>query len=685
VKRYLKKIAALSAAVTLAITGTTGIFESATPTATAAGEFRSTLGKEFWVHWDSNYDATNFSPRLFIAAASDASVVITYPDGSTETVSVLSGAVADVDADEILNSSAVNSGADSIKDVGVHIVSDAPIGVYLLNLRNGTSDASVAYPSNFLGKRYRIVSADPVSNVEDRFSVLAVESGTTSVQITPKSSYGSRTSGTTFTVSLEQGEAYTALAANLQGSLVVADKNVAVSTSANCANFGRGSCDHVTEWLAPTDTWGKNFLLPRTANTETEGDRYVVVADEDGTTVNVNGTPVSLDAGDSHSFTGGTSSPSVEVVSSDKKIAVMQFVDQGLYTDGITSTIGDPATIMMVPNEQFLNDVLIATPGTQFSVNQISIIAKTSDVGNITLDGTAVGSGNFSAISGTDYSVAAVNISQGDHRITSTDGFQIYTYGYNTADSYAYAGGTGLVDTVANPGGTADTGFRSIEQVIQESGGGDTTPTPAPYTGPIISDIGEDNIAAPYQTFGGQTVRVDGDRLSGVTKVFIDGKEGTVISTADDHFMMIAPEGLTPGIYNLEVQSSLGNLTYLDGFVVTDASANFSAANAVCDGVEPSWWTQRISDTQAKAYIKCPAVGEKYRILQQTGGSGEYTSIFAKTLTDENDTTQVFNEFGRYIVRTIDLEGINRIRIRVDDVELWKVRYNNPPTGVVTY
>jgi hypothetical protein len=209
--------------------------------------------------------------------------------------------------------------------------------------------------------------------------------------------------------------------------------------------------------------------------------------------------------------------------------------------------------------------------------------------------------------------------------------------------------------------------------------------TPAPYTGPLITDIGEDNIAAPYQTYGGQTVRVDGERLSGVTKVLIDGKEGTVVSTADDHFMMIAPEGLTPGIYNLEVESSLGNLTYLDGFVVTDASANFSAANAICAGVEPSWWTQRISDTQAKAYIKCPAVGEKYRILQQTGGSGEYTSIFAKTLTDENDTTQVFNEFGRYIVRTIDLEDINRIRIRVDDVELWKARYNNPPTGVVTY
>ena len=203
-----------------------------------------------------------------------------------------------------------------------------------------------------------------------------------------------------------------------------------------------------------------------------------------------------------------------------------------------------------------------------------------------------------------------------------------------------------------------------------------TENTPAPYSGPIITDIGEDNISTPYQTFGGETVRVDGERLSTVNRVFVDGKEGVVLSAAEDHFIMTVPEGITAGTYDLVVNSALGNLTYLDGFVVSSESENVSAANAVCEGVEPSWWTQRISDTQAKAYIKCPEVGQKYRILQQTGGSGEYTSIFAKTLTDENDSTQVFNEFGRYIVRTIDLEEINRIRIRVDDVELWKVRYN---------
>jgi hypothetical protein len=197
---------------------------------------------------------------------------------------------------------------------------------------------------------------------------------------------------------------------------------------------------------------------------------------------------------------------------------------------------------------------------------------------------------------------------------------------------------------------------------------------PAPYAGPLITNI--NNATGAYSTYSGEEIKVYGERLSSINKVFINNLEGEVVSTSDDHFVMITPEGLTAGSYDLMVESSIGNLTYLGAFVVTEQSANRAVAMTSCEGVEPSWWTQRISDSQAKAYIKCPAEGQKYRILQQTGGSGDYDSVFVKTLTDENDSTQVFNEFGRYIVRTIELEDINRIRITVDDEELWKVRYN---------
>lgn len=203
--------------------------------------------------------------------------------------------------------------------------------------------------------------------------------------------------------------------------------------------------------------------------------------------------------------------------------------------------------------------------------------------------------------------------------------------------------------------------------------------SPAPYLGPIITDVGGNGIAAPFSTFEGETVRVVGERLSTVSKVFVDDKEGEVISTADNQFIMTVPEGVSAGTHDLKIQSSIGNLTYLDGFVVSSAGADNAAANAVCEGAEPSWWTKRISDTQAKAYIKCPEVGQKYEITHQTGGSGGYDGIFAKTLASIDDETQIFSDIGRYIVRTIDLEDVNRIRISVDGEKLWQVRYNNPP------
>jgi hypothetical protein len=167
---------------------------------------------------------------------------------------------------------------------------------------------------------------------------------------------------------------------------------------------------------------------------------------------------------------------------------------------------------------------------------------------------------------------------------------------------YAFAGwntvadgsGSAYADGAAFPFTADDTLFAQWTLVPNTS-------TPTPYSGPLITDIGEDNIAAAYQTFGGQTVRVDGERLSGVTKVFIDGKEGTVVSTADDHFIFTLPASLEAGRYDLRIKSSIGNLTYLDAVSITEEidATGFAEMKA---------WTKRISDTQVKVYVKYPTI-----------------------------------------------------------------------------
>lgn len=85
------------------------------------------------------------------------------------------------------------------------------------------------------------------------------------------------------------------------------------------------------------------------------------------------------------------------------------------------------------------------------------------------------------------------------------------------------------------------------------------------------------------------------------------------------------------------------------------------------------FWTKRISNTEAKVYIKNPEYGKKYRILHQTAGSGSYDSILAHTPLSSAVPKLRFAIGSYYFVRTFDLEpGTNRIRISVDgeDVEL---------------
>jgi hypothetical protein len=114
----------------------------------------------------------------------------------------------------------------------------------------------------------------------------------------------------------------------------------------------------------------------------------------------------------------------------------------------------------------------------------------------------------------------------------------------------------------------------------------------------------------------------------------------------------------------------LGNLTYLDGLSITGETVEITSYGEV------SAWAVRISDTQAKVYVKYPTVGERVRIGHQTGGSGDYTTVYVKTTVSENDEAMIVNEHGSYIVRTIDLEDINRIRVTVGEQTFVQVRYN---------
>ena len=150
------------------------------------------------------------------------------------------------------------------------------------------------------------------------------------------------------------------------------------------------------------------------------------------------------------------------------------------------------------------------------------------------------------------------------------------------------------------------------------------------------------------------------------TAASIEGFELPISMTANGVTLEI-PSDVPAGTYDLTLTIDGTEYVYLSALTVV-SEEEFGAM---------TYWTKRISQTEVKVYIKNPELGAKYRILHQTGGSGSYETIFVKTIESTTDSSLRFNSQGRYIVRTIDLSEINRIRIRIDDDEVWKVRYNN--------
>lgn len=529
----------------LSVVGITAVVQPAA----ATGGFRSTLGLEFWVNFDANFN-TSGTPTIYLSGAQNANVTITWPDQTTELATVVAGTVTTVSATaKIAAANQFTSTTDGISQTAIKIVSDAAISVYVLNQITATSDASQAYPTAYLGFEYRVLN----SNLgPGRFSVIANETGTTTITVTPKNTLGGRAAGVAYTQTMQQGDVYSLLSSSdMRGTLITSDKKISVTSSNTCVNLVGGACDHITEYIPPVTTWGKNFVVPATTNI-TQRDRLAIMASADNTVITVNGVSTTLAlAGDLYDQLIGAIGETT-IVTADKPVLVMQFVRSGSYSNGTATRTGDPAMVVITPVVQYLNDVAITTPATGFDVNTASLVVPVSDVGTITFNGTAIPAGDFGAtitIGAENFKVAYVNLPLGAHRITSTNGFGVFVYGYNSADSYAYAAAAGMVDLVQYPGGVAQVGYVAANQIGTPQQNNSpaqvvvAAPTPAIFF----------NRTVTVGTTG--NIRLSGVNLTGLTSLKIGNQTVEIVSSGDG-FAEIKLPALAAGVYNFSTTGS---------------------------------------------------------------------------------------------------------------------------------
>lgn len=380
----------------------------------------------------SNSSVTN---KLIVAGPASTSGEVTF-NGVVTPFSIAAGGQAVV----TLDPGVVLTANETVEAKGIHVTALSPVSVHVVSENVGSADGYMALPTSALGTRYYVMSY--VSNVftGSELAVAATQDSTT-VTITPAAAGPTRPAGAAFTVLLNSGDTYlfaNPAHADMTGTLVTADKPVAVFSGHRCANVpaSSGYCDYLVEQLPDVTRWGKTHHTSAFSGRA----RYTVrvIASQDGTTFTTipSGIVGALNAGQ---FADVDLTGSGEFVSNNP-VLVAQFM-RG-YADDAAGK-GDPSMVIVTPAEYAVTDAtfgvhgLAGTPGAY-----INIVTETATVASLKLDSLKVDARLFTPIGGASgYSTGTIPVAPGAHTLQGAGAYSalVYDYGISwNSVSYAY-------------------------------------------------------------------------------------------------------------------------------------------------------------------------------------------------------------------------------------------------------
>jgi len=462
----------------------------------------SNKGKDFWLGYGFHVNmglgvGTNQRNAqdmvLYFTSDKNATVTVEIPGvGYKQTFQVQANQVTET-------SPLPKSGAQDCRIIdtgyynrGIHVYSDVDIVAYAHIYNASVSGATLLYPTNTLGKEYYAIIYNQASNANFSNSfafVVAVEEGTTTVEITPSDVTLNKSTTAPFQVTLLQGQVYNLMGTtsgskgtDLTGTRIRtisssgACKKIAVfcgsgkmsigasSTNPSVTNNQTGSADNIFAQATPASAWGLKYL---TAPTGSQPNNYFRICVSDPTTkVKLNGAeiPITLlqrsffyELKNSSILTSpgngiglGNSTTGVwNLIEADKPITVAQYcTTQG--TDGNPNTLGDPEMIYLSPVEQTINNITLNST-TRHNITQhfINVIIKKGGVASFKLDGVSKSTSFLPHPREPDFSYAIFPVTSGSHALYSDTGYNAIAYGFGSAESYGYNAGTNIKDLYA--------------------------------------------------------------------------------------------------------------------------------------------------------------------------------------------------------------------------------------------
>ncbi len=346
-----------------------------------------------------------------------------------------------------------------------------------------TTDASLLIPEPALGLQYYTANYHGLSGANhypSSISIVPLEDDT-HITISPSAPVlagGPVTAGEEpFDVTLNAMEHLQILAqstGDLTASLITSNKPIAVFSGVLCANIpqGKGFCDHIEQQMPPIQSWGWTYVAAFPPRRASENTLWRVIAAVDNTRINFDpldqyntvlsgGEMLEIDTDQSFLVYATSNAPDPE---EDPPILVVNYLkgaeqtasESGVSIWDLGTLRGDPAMILSVPVEQYLNSyVFLADPS--YAYNYV-VVVRTEPGQLIHLDCLdPIPEDMFEQITG-EFARAAVTLKAQDdsahgscqqvvdgvHNIWSEQPFGIWVYGYYSDTSYGYPGGMNL-------------------------------------------------------------------------------------------------------------------------------------------------------------------------------------------------------------------------------------------------
>ena len=356
------------------------------------------------------------------------------------------------------------------RNKGIHVSANSEISVLLINFRPNSIGDYFAYPhliQNLTLAQYqyyaistgsRAISAQSISEVllvgtEDNTAVTVVP---TQNIIVPQNIQFSNspeinvTAGTPFSFTLHKMQTFLfgAPLNDITGTSIVSDKPLTVISGHECGNVPDdvSFCEHITEQIPPTVSWGQQFLLTPYSGKPIQ--YYKIITARIHTTYNFtcgryNTTTHYLNTAGS-SFTHSTSGSSYCSISSDKPIFVTQL--------GAGYNLGDPVISVVPSVDQYSQNVVLVSPNINGIISHYINIATTTNQSTILVDGIALPL-TWNAIYdntnnvigyGTQLNSTSLDI---PHIVTSHTKFSTLVYGFGFASGYSYSAGVSLIQS----------------------------------------------------------------------------------------------------------------------------------------------------------------------------------------------------------------------------------------------